>query len=67
MPGCFYKNPGTSILSLTLFKSGVLFVNNIQLAFTANNFTINAALFYGCPNFHDIKVFLFAISYRFSR
>ena len=39
--------------SLPLFKAGILFVNNIQLAFSTYNFAINAALFNGCSYFHD--------------
>jgi len=32
-------------LSLALFKAGILFVNDIQLAFSANYFAVNATLF----------------------
>ncbi len=40
-------------LSLALLKAGILFVNNIQLAFAANDLAINTAFFNGCSYFHD--------------
>jgi len=33
-------------LSLSLLKAGILFVNDIQLAFSANDFAVRAAFFY---------------------
>jgi hypothetical protein len=34
------------VLSLALFKTGILFINNVQLTFSANNFAVGASLFY---------------------
>jgi len=39
-------------LTLTLFEAGIFLVDDIQLAFAANDFAINTALFNGCPHFH---------------
>jgi hypothetical protein len=39
-------------LSLTLFKTGIFLVDDVQLAFAAHDLTINAALFNGCSHFH---------------
>ena len=40
-------------LSLTLFKTGILFVDNKQLAFSSHDLAINAAFLDGRSNFHD--------------
>lgn len=42
------------LLSLTLLKAGILFVNYIQNALATNNLAINTALFNGCSYFHDL-------------
>jgi hypothetical protein len=42
-----------SLLSLSLFETRILFINNIQLAFAANDLTIGAAFFDGCSYFHN--------------
>jgi hypothetical protein len=41
------------ILSLPLFKTGILLVYNVQPALAAHDLTIFATLFNGCSNFHD--------------
>jgi len=41
-----------AILSLALLKAGILFVNDIKLAFATNNLAIRATLFYGRSYFH---------------
>jgi len=41
-----------AILSLALLEAGILFVNDIKLAFAANNLAIRATLFYGRSYFH---------------
>jgi len=41
-------------LSLSLLEAGILFVDNIQLAFPANDLAINAAFLNGCSYFHFI-------------
>jgi len=35
-----------NFLPLSLFKTGILFVDNVQLAFTTNYLAIGAAFFY---------------------
>jgi hypothetical protein len=47
-------------LTLSLLEAGILFVNNIQLAFATNYLTINTAFFNRCSYFHFLK--LLAIS-----
>jgi hypothetical protein len=39
-------------LTLTLFEAGIFLVDDIQLAFAANDLAINTAFFNGCPHFH---------------
>ena len=34
------------VLSLALFEAGILFINNVQLTFSANNLAVGASLFY---------------------
>lgn len=41
-----------AVLSLALLKAGILLVNHIKAALSANNLAVNAALFDGCSNFH---------------
>ena len=55
-------NYGTG-LSLTLFKTGVLLVDDIQFPFAAHDLTIHTAFFYRCPYFHT-KLFMFNYLYR---
>ena len=40
-------------LTLTLFETGILLVNDIQLPLPPHDLTIGAALLNGCTNFHD--------------
>jgi hypothetical protein len=42
------------LLSLSLLKAGVLFVNYIKSALTTHYFTINTALFNRCSNSHGL-------------
>jgi hypothetical protein len=51
-------------LSLALLKAGILFVNYIQPAFSANNFAVGATLFDGCSNFHFLKLCAASCSLR---
>jgi hypothetical protein len=39
-------------LALSLFKLGVLLVDDVQLSFSPYDFAVCAALFQGCSNFH---------------
>jgi hypothetical protein len=52
-------------LSLSLLEAGILFVNNIQLAFTTNDLAINAAFFNGCSYFHIVCFGLRALNLWF--
>jgi hypothetical protein len=45
-------------LTLALLKPWVLFVDHIQLAFSANDLAVNATLFDGCSYFHFILLLL---------
>jgi hypothetical protein len=45
-------DPGSSQLTLALLKARIFFVNNIQLAFSANYFAVGATFFNRCSNFH---------------
>jgi hypothetical protein len=42
------------MLSLALFKTGILFVDHVKLAFRSHNLAINTAFFDRCPYFHNI-------------
>ncbi len=49
-------------LTLALFETRIFLVNDIQLALSTHDFTINTAFFYGCPDFHTvIIIFFFAL------
>jgi hypothetical protein len=39
-------------LTLTLFKTGIFLVDDVQFALAAHDLTINAAFFDGCSYFH---------------
>ena len=43
-------------LSLSLLEAGILFVDHIQLAFSAHDLAINTAFFNGCSNFHTFFI-----------
>jgi hypothetical protein len=45
------------VSSLPLLEAGILFVNYIQLALSANNLAVCATLFDGCSYFHFFKLF----------
>jgi hypothetical protein len=45
-----------SRLSLALLEAGILFVNNIELAFSSHDLAIGATLFNGCTNFHNVVI-----------
>jgi len=46
----------TAFLSLALLEAGILFVNYIKLAFSANDFAVGATLLNGCSYFHFLKL-----------
>lgn len=46
------------VLTLTLLKTRVLLVDDIQLPLPSHDLTIGAALFNGCTYFHD-ELFVF--------
>jgi hypothetical protein len=41
-------------LTLTLFETGVLLVDNIELALPSHNLAIRTTFLNGCTNFHDV-------------
>jgi len=43
-------------LTLTLLKLRIFLVNDVQAAFTANNFAVHTALFKGNSNFHRLRL-----------
>jgi len=43
-------------LTLTLFESGILFVDDIQFPFAAYDLTICASFLNGCSYFHFLKL-----------
>jgi hypothetical protein len=53
-------------LALSLFKSGVFLIYDIQFAFAAHNLTIYTALFYGCPDLHTNIFCFLLLSFKFT-
>jgi hypothetical protein len=49
-------------LALSLFVTGILFVDHVQLPFPPDHFAVFTALFDGRFNFHVLKVFGFRFS-----
>jgi len=45
-------------LALSLFKSRILFVNNVKSTFSANNFAVGTSFLYGCSYFHLFFIYL---------
>jgi len=56
----------SGILSLPLFKTWVLFVDDVQFTLTANDLAINATLFYGCSYFHELCFLYYLFFFRFN-